>query len=629
MKKLLRILAVVVITALLITAPVLAASSATITVTNTGAAYTTPLAITALMNNSALATGGFITPSGLDVLVSSSSAVPHMLVSDRTMFASPIAASSTIPFYYTTGNSPILNTYIIPGYNGFISVAYAAALEPLGAFSAVFSGYIDTVTSGATRNLIAKNGSFHTYVSAAGTVTTEINYGYNAPIYGSTSDGYTTKSDAVYNTAWVAAAADSVNTAATTVTVGQSWVAGPTYTIWRTYAYLPTATIPDAAVITSATLYEWCTADTSTTDFNITIQTDQPVYVHPADPPVVGDYDKSFYDSDGGSLTTAGIAVGAYNAIPLNATGLGWINKTGTTKLCLRSSLDIAGTAPTGFEYIQLASADTAGTVNDPYLVVTYAGSASVSVACSSAPHIITTGLTAAAGGTLSIQVDAGAPVTSAGVGATTDWGTDWVIDQANVMPYMDYFTYTATGAERIHYHLASIVSGTALPNNDSGGAYPGTFVFSANPTGVTTSLGALLSVPPSVSGTTAVSPSLIPKVNPQAKVTAGNPGITFPFYGMLESLLDDYNTLRPGMAAIPMAYVWRLIASLLAFMFGTIVLITTRQPLFGLLGYAIGFLAPALWMGGIFDWWVPVIYIVGAVALTMLVSKWTSSSIG
>jgi hypothetical protein len=243
--------------------------------------------------------------------------------------------------------------------------------------------------------------------------------------------------------------------------------------------------------------------------------------------------------------------------------------------------------------------------------------------------HTITTGLTAAAGGTLSIQVDAGAPVTSAGAGATVDCGTAWVIDQANVMPYMSYFTLTATGAERIHYHLASIVSGTALPNNDSGGAYPGIFTFGANPAGVTTSLGALLSAGQSIPSTPGATPKLIPKVNVEMKSSGGTAGTNFPFYGLLKGLLDTYNSLRPGMPAITMNYVWRLIATIIAFMFGTGVLLATRQPMFGLAAYAIGFLAPTIWLGGVFDWWVPIFYIIGATLLTLLITKWTSSSIG
>ncbi|HIH28831.1 MAG TPA: hypothetical protein HA260_03400, partial [Thermoplasmata archaeon] len=58
-----------------------------------------------------------------------------------------------------------------------------------------------------------------------------------------------------------------------------------------------------------------------------------------------------------------------YNAIRLN--DLSWINKTGVTKLCLRSSRDINGNAPTGNEYINVYSNEFLG-MNPPRLVINY-----------------------------------------------------------------------------------------------------------------------------------------------------------------------------------------------------------------------------------------------------------------
>ena len=76
------------------------------------------------------------------------------------------------------------------------------------------------------------------------------------------------------------------------------------------------------------------------------------------------------------------------------------------------------------------------------------------------------------------------------------------------------------------------------------------------------------------------------------------------------------------------MAYFWRLVAAIIAFLFGTGVLIATKSMLFGAIAYGLGLLVPTLWLGGVFDWWVPVFYIIGAVVITMLSTKWTSSSI-
>ncbi len=58
-----------------------------------------------------------------------------------------------------------------------------------------------------------------------------------------------------------------------------------------------------------------------------------------------------------------------YNDISLN--NLGWINTTGVTKLCLRSKKDISGSAPTGFEYVNVYSRNGAPQYM-PKLAITY-----------------------------------------------------------------------------------------------------------------------------------------------------------------------------------------------------------------------------------------------------------------
>ena len=121
---------------------------------------------------------------------------------------------------------------------------------------------------------------------------------------------------------------------------------------------------------------------------------------------------------------------------------------------------------------------------------------------------------------------------------------------------------------------------------------------------------------------------NLVPKVNPSSGITTGNAGTNFLGYDLFKGLIDDYNTARPGMPAVTMQYFWRLVAIIIAFLVGTAILVATRQPLFGVIAYFIGFLVPTVWLGGVFDWWVPIIYVIGATALTLLVSKWGASTI-
>jgi hypothetical protein len=122
--------------------------------------------------------------------------------------------------------------------------------------------------------------------------------------------------------------------------------------------------------ITSATLSLRGHFDDSTTDFDITVVDGSLLN----DPLVAGDYgDLLTQTTSGGVFNTAGFLVGTYNDIPLNAVGMGWISKTGMTKLGLRSSRDITATVPSDLEQVGVYPSESAGGVGyRPMLVVSY-----------------------------------------------------------------------------------------------------------------------------------------------------------------------------------------------------------------------------------------------------------------
>ncbi|PNX53091.1 MAG: hypothetical protein BV458_06315 [Thermoplasmata archaeon M9B2D] len=140
--------------------------------------------------------------------------------------------------------------------------------------------------------------------------------------------------------------------AADFITIGQYKFKTTSY-IYRGFVHFNTSSLPSNAYLDNATLSLYKRTDYSTADFDITIQNGQPTYPH--DPVQPGDYDKTCYLGNGGSLNTADLISG-YNAISL--TNLTWINTTGLTKLCLRSGRDISGTAPTGNEFVSVYSKD-------------------------------------------------------------------------------------------------------------------------------------------------------------------------------------------------------------------------------------------------------------------------------
>jgi hypothetical protein len=189
-------------------------------------------------------------------------------------------------------------------------------------------------------------------------------------------DGFIIGTDAVYNTAWTKANGDVVSSAGI-ATVGQ--YNSTNYYIDKAFLYYDTTPLPATVSILSASLYLYGRVDASIVDFNLTIQQGSGIY--PSNYPdtdnnglAVGDYDKSQYSGDGGHFDTSGWATSAYNVIPLNSTGIGYIVPEGITKLAIRSSREISGTAPSGYEYVTF---DTYGESYPPLLEITYSCGAS------------------------------------------------------------------------------------------------------------------------------------------------------------------------------------------------------------------------------------------------------------
>jgi hypothetical protein len=185
-------------------------------------------------------------------------------------------------------------------------------------------------------------------------------------VFSPSLDGYMTKTGATYATEQGSATCDTpIDTTNAYIKLGQEFLFGNTYTVERAAFLFDTSALAGKTV-TAAYLNLYIAADVSDTDFNIVATNGQPTYPH--NPLVAGDYAIANYSGSGGTLSTSGIAIG-YNKLNLNATGLTWLNLTGTTKLLLVSSRDVAVTTPTGEEMVWLSSSE-AGTGYTTQLVV-------------------------------------------------------------------------------------------------------------------------------------------------------------------------------------------------------------------------------------------------------------------
>jgi len=189
-------------------------------------------------------------------------------------------------------------------------------------------------------------------------------------------DGALRKDDSTYLGARNAASASLVQPSGIAL-CGQSYYCldpAESFEIHRMYTPFNTTGLPDDATISGANFKFVVDSDgTSYRDFDITIVLTTQASGSAL---VLADYSTQGTTS-GGSVSTAGIAVGSYTTVAMNATGYGWISKTGYTKLGLRSSRDINADSPGDFcdfmhsndEYVFIRPAETG---YPPQLEVTY-----------------------------------------------------------------------------------------------------------------------------------------------------------------------------------------------------------------------------------------------------------------
>lgn len=281
-----------------------------------------------------------------------------------------IPPQSTISRTFYLGDSTATRDQTFISYDGdTITAVDDDSLDITTNLTLTADVYLDSLPT-EEKAIISKDGAYELSVDDTNynfSVIVE-EYDDTGAIYSSASDNYLFNNNASYATARTAATGSLGG--GTSAAIGQNF-SGGLYTPYRAGFYFNTSGIPDDAVVTAANLHLYGMSDSSTTaEFDLVIRSGQPTYPH--DPMAVGDYLYTQYAGDGGSINTTSFVTAAYNTIPLNATGLEWINVTGTTKLMVISSRDINGNTPTGAEMVLVYTTDWGGTANDPYLDITY-----------------------------------------------------------------------------------------------------------------------------------------------------------------------------------------------------------------------------------------------------------------
>lgn len=179
--------------------------------------------------------------------------------------------------------------------------------------------------------------------------------------------------NATYLTNWNAAG-DTARPSDATVLVGQQLFSGLYYQ-YRAITLFNTAAI-GTDTINSATYSIVPDSFGTGTNFNVRVVSTTPASNTNL---VAADYQQLSTVNGGESGSTSGMTAGTYTDITLNATGIGYINKTGVTKLGCRSNREADQTVPPNTEYLFWRTADTAGTGSDPKLVVDHTASGAAS----------------------------------------------------------------------------------------------------------------------------------------------------------------------------------------------------------------------------------------------------------
>jgi hypothetical protein len=188
-------------------------------------------------------------------------------------------------------------------------------------------------------------------------------------IPGDLADGYLDGEGDIYLDIWSVEIATYIDDYSDMLPIGQYMYEG-WYGIARACLYFDTSIIPLAATITKITLRIYNIFDYSNTDFNLTIQNGMPDFPHK--PLQDSDYNKNNYSGNGGSINTADCPEGEFIEIEFTVLAWEWINRSGWTKLVLRSDKDIDGIEPSGGEYIGIPSQEYAEEDKRPVLIIEY-----------------------------------------------------------------------------------------------------------------------------------------------------------------------------------------------------------------------------------------------------------------
>src|SRR3989344_2164362 len=230
--------------------------------------------------------------------------------------------------------------------------------------------YIERMNKAGTEKLYSRE-DFYSSLDGEPTTSTTTSATSTLSAVTGAGDGRTWYSAAT----WTGAHDHDGSSASVNYTAGDNDVradkAGGTYNLTRGYFPFDTSAIPDNATITSATLkfYPLAFGNESALDLYL-VESTQAATSSLSNT----DHDNVGTTTWSGMFDGNDLTLNTYESLPLNATGIATISKTGWAKIVMLVKNDFDNTAAneTSVTYVAIATSEQSGTSADPYLEITY-----------------------------------------------------------------------------------------------------------------------------------------------------------------------------------------------------------------------------------------------------------------
>jgi hypothetical protein len=421
-------------------------------ISNNNTSGFTYLPVIVNINNSQLASYGYIAATGLNTNIEEGgSSSSYSLITNKAVIVIPtLSGNQQRTYQYQLGATPAQTDLpFSSGYGGNISILDSASLELGNSFEINTSGYVNT-SAGADKNIVYKDGAFQLYVSAAGTITAKI------PGTGSTIDQSHVAGTLLVQSAY------TVNRA------GQSFTPAASGYLSTVEVYLTKQGSPTGNMTLNLYLSDANNKPTGS------ILATSGVLDSAA---ISGTYQAFTFGTP--AVITSGTKY-VFVLVYSGGDGANYVVVRGNTSDSYAGGKLIIS-ADSGATWTEQTKDIDFKTYVTPVAIINAAGQ-------SSGEHNYKVTLS---GGTMTLYDGVTSLGTAAFGSSVPDNGNNWMVGQNDVMPYIDYYKHSVSSVLKAWYQPVNLIIVNVLADR-SGNANTGTINFGTNPASITITIGGI-----------------------------------------------------------------------------------------------------------------------------------------